>query len=316
MVFLLICSLLLVSAPSVFASASSMGKFSLLQTSKSVLTSLVELGNYNNELASLITSRDIESNPILSKAEIIFKSKLSNNTPLQEAAIGLMKACKHADESSSSEKSTASAKETAQQVYAIKASLVDLEVAGQAAPSSCPKISHPVQPSWMMFYQSPTPVEENVQICLIELYKVDNKWTSYISHLQEASTLCQVPSVDNASLMIMEMLKDFQTVIPSWTELFNQQQQQSSDFMREQIRFAGDLADTQLQIANDAELKSAQFKQSMDSLMKSTQSRTDELAATLADAVKAAQSEKKALNEVSLPKRVASHHTDIPKGFC
>ena len=255
-------------------------------------------GNYNDELASLITSRDIESNPILSKAEIIFKSKLSNNTPLQEAAIGLMKACKSADESSASEGTTASAKETAQQIYAIKASLVDLEVAGQAAPSSCPKIDNPVQPSWMMFYQSPTPVEESVKLCLNDLYKTDNKWTSYMSHLQEANTLCQVPSLDNASLMIMEMLKDFQTVIPSWTELFNQQQQQASDFMREQIRFAGDLADTQLQIANDAEVKSNQFKQSMDTLMESTQSRTDELAVTLTEALKAAQFEKEALHEV------------------
>ena len=281
------------------------------------LTRPVEVGAWKDELASLITSRDIESNPILSKAEIIFKSKLSNNTPLQEAAIGLMKSCRSADKTSTSHSNTASAKETAQQIYAIKASLVDLEVAGQVAPSSCPKISHPVQPSWMTFYQSPTPVEENVKLCLNDLYKTDNKWTSYISHLQEANTLCQVPSVDNASLMIMEMLKDFQTVIPSWTELFNQQQQHAADFMHEQIRFASDLADTQLQIATDAELKSNQIKQSMDSFMESTQARTDQLAASLEDALKAAQFEKEARREVSLLEQLlcCAYHANASTGF-
>ncbi|RMZ83243.1 hypothetical protein DV738_g1352, partial [Chaetothyriales sp. CBS 135597] len=148
--------------------------------------SVVDVGNYasrNHEIDVFLSHRNLDD-PLVQKATLIIKTKLAGSTGLQDAAAKLIKTCTTMAGGRSSS-SVGAKKEMAQQIYAIKAT--DYTIASAA--------------------------------CTQELFKVDNLWTSYTNHLQDARTLCEVGSAEHAPKAMLELLSDMAESVPPIVEM-------------------------------------------------------------------------------------------------
>lgn len=181
-------------------------------------------------LDSLMTDRNIDGNVVLQRAAIIFKDRLSTSTPLQDAALDLLHFCKAAKDIADP-RSAKDMEEKAKQIYAVRAAIIDLTSASVDAPRACVSLGRPSQRSWYQSMKSSLSHDANsfssneISACLREFFKVDNSWTSFTSHRQDANTLCEVPGTDNASRMIMELLQDMNTIVPDWINTFRSEQE-------------------------------------------------------------------------------------------
>ena len=239
-----------------------------------LLTVSVEVGNVGGasverDLSAILSYRNVEQNSVLSKASIIFKDKLSTSSILQEAALNLLRTCKGASGLDDAASNVEQVKEAAKQAYSIKATFVDLESAGITGPSTCNSILGRSSGSWLVASRSgrDVPTSETLSVCLHDLFKTHNSWTSYIGHLEEANTLCEVPGLDNAPRMIMEILKDFNDIIPTWAEMFDLQQQQQLSFMQTQREYAHEMEELQRRQREDLDDNHLVAQSTIDKIM-------------------------------------------------
>ncbi|ETN39318.1 uncharacterized protein HMPREF1541_05541 [Cyphellophora europaea CBS 101466] len=193
------------------------------------------------DLINSITHRDINNNVVLKRAASIFQERLAASNPLQEAALDLLGSCKDAKEIDDLNLSQIS-EEKAKKLYAIRATIVDLTGASIDAPKQCAASTESARRRW---YQSLrlTPFgndgssENDISACLKELFKVDNSWTSFVSHRQDANTLCEVPGSDNAARRIIELLNDVNGIIPDWIKAFRAEQDAHAASLERQQAF-------------------------------------------------------------------------------
>ena len=231
--------------------------------------------------------RNIENSPVLQKATIIFQTKLSDSTPLQDAALELLKTCKSAEGLSTPSNSADSIKDAAKSTYAIKAALISLASASVKGPSSCnsfgvqsDRFTFLKAVSWNKDPNSVPSVNERTR-CVGELWKTDNSWTSYSNGLQDANTLCQVPSLENAQRAILDLLSDMNDIIPAWLDIFDQTQKASFEFLREQKARAEELAELQRRQREDMEDSHEAAKITMSTMMAATRSHVDDMTTNL-----------------------------------
>lgn len=223
----------------------------------------------------------------MQKATIIFQTKLSDSTPLQDAALELLKTCKSAEELSTSKLSPDSLKDAAKSTYAIKAALVSLASASVPEPKSCTGFG--VQSGRFTFLaavkgktsQSSSTSASDRSLCVSELWKTDNSWTSYSNGLQDANTLCQVPSLENAQRAILDLLSDMNSIIPAWLDTFDQTQHAQLEFMRQQKAYAEQLDELQRRQREDMEDNHDAARSAMESMMSVTKSHVDTMTVAL-----------------------------------
>ena len=179
-------------------------------------------------VAGVIRYRDVDGNIVLTRAAAILKERLSDSTPLQDAAMDLLHMCK----SSKDTKDATAARQTkdkAKKIYAVRAAMVDISAASAVAPQSCSALLQTRQRFWQRTRSSLTdpinlPSNRELDACVKELFDIGNMWTSFISHGQDANTLCEVPGTDNAARMIVELLDTVNGVIPEWLNMFRSEQ--------------------------------------------------------------------------------------------
>lgn len=246
------------------------------------LTATIDIGSvmspgYDQDVSSFPNYRNIESSPILQKATVIFQTKLSDSTPLQDAALELLKTCKSAEGLSTPKNSADSIKDAAKSTYAIKAALISLASASVRGPSSCNGFG--VQSGRFTFLRVvngnrdplPPSVDERTR-CVGELWKTDNSWTSYTNGLQDANTLCQIPSLENAQRAILNLLSDMNDIIPAWMDTFDQSQKAHFEFMRGQKAMTAELEELQRRQREDLEDNHLAAKSAMSTMMAATES--------------------------------------------
>ncbi len=263
-------------------------------------------GENQQELSGILAHRNIESSPLLQKATIIFQQKLAESTALQEAALELLKNCKSAEGISAVSDSAESLKEAAKSKYAITAALLLLQSAGVRGPSKCTDIVYqPGTPKIFTLlkgrkaYRS-LPSEKERSLCLNELFQTDNSWTSYTSSLQDANTLCQVPSLENAQRAILEMLSDFQTIIPAWAETFEETQRTHLEFLREQRTRAQELSQLHRQQRDEIVDTHNEAKSAMTSMMHANKQHIDRMATELTTNLGSAHRDVEQMRKVSV----------------
>jgi hypothetical protein len=251
-----------------------------------MLTCGVDVANiapraYDQDVYEILNHRSLESSPILQKATVIFQTRLSNSTPLQDAALELLKTCKAADDLSTPQKSADVVKDSAKSTYAIKAALISLASAGVPGPSACKGFG--TQPERFAFQNvvygnrgadSQPSVNEHTR-CVRELFDMDNSWTSYSNALQDANTLCQVPTLENAQRAILDMLSDMNEIVPAWLQTFDEAQKSHLEFMRQQKATAADLSELQRRQREDLEDTHEAAKSALDTMMAATHSHVD-----------------------------------------
>ena len=249
--------------------------------------------------------RNIDNSPILQKATVIFQNKLSDSTPLQDAALELLKICKSAEGLSTPTNSADAIKDAAKSTYAIRAALISLASASIRGPTSCNSFG--VQSDRFTFLRavngnkdaSPPSFDQRTR-CVGELWKTDNSWTSYTNALQDANTLCQVPSLENAQRAILDLLSDMNDIIPAWMDSFDQSHRAHFDFMREQKAKANDLDQLQRRQREDMEDNHEAAKSAMSTMMAATKSHVAMMTNTLREELVTAGLELEQMKEVRL----------------
>jgi hypothetical protein len=276
------------------------------QLTGSVDVASLTQGVNHQELSEFLAYRSIESSPLLQKATIIFQQKLSDSTALQEAALELLKNCKSAEGLSTFHNSAESLKEAAKSKYAITAALLLLQSAGVRGPSTCTNIAYqPERSNFLTLLKGKKPhrslpSEDERSLCLNDLFKTDNSWTSFASSLQDANTLCQVPSIENAQRAILDLLSDFQTIIPAWMETFDEVQRTHLEFQREQRTRAEDLHQLQSQQREEMVDSHDAAKSAMTSMMLANKHYMDKMATDLTNDLGSARVDVDQMRKVSI----------------
>ena len=289
----------------------SMSEFSLSRTNFHQLTFAVDIASvpsnsYDHDVSGFLNYRNIENSPILQKATIIFQTKLSNSTPLQDAALELLKTCKAAEDLSTPTNSADSVKDAAKSTFAIKAALISLSSAAVRGPSSCDGFG--VQSHRFNFLATVKGNKESFSLpstnertrCVGELWKTDNSWTSYSNGLQDANTLCQVPSLENSQRAILDLLSDMNDIVPAWLDSFDESQKAHLEFMREQKARATDLQELQRRHREGMEDTHEAVKSTMEMMMANTKSHVDTMTSTLREELVDAGLELSHMKSVSL----------------
>ena len=243
--------------------------------------------DHEQDIVGLLSYRNVENSPILQKATVIFQTKLSDSSPLQDAALELLKTCKSAENLSTPSKSVDSIKDTAKSTYAIKAALISLAAASIKGPGACNSFG--VQSDRFTFLNAVNgmrgrdlaPSFDDRTRCVGDLWKTDNSWTSYSNGLQDANTLCQVPSLENAQRAILDLLSDMNNIIPAWLETFNESQRSHLEFMRQQKARAEDLEELQRRQRNDMENNHEAAKTVMNSMVDDARTNVDIMTSNL-----------------------------------
>jgi hypothetical protein len=184
-------------------------------------------GTSEIDLLETLSHRDIKGHVVLQKAATIFQQRLSSSQPLQDAAMDLLRSCRAAKDKpdSSTDKKR---EEKAKKLYGIRASIVDLTSASVKVPQPCAVLIGAAQRSWYQSLRSTTEdgySDSEISNCLKDYFQIDNAWTAFINHRQDANTLCEVPGTDNAARMIMEILNDVNGIIPDWLNTFRAEQE-------------------------------------------------------------------------------------------
>ena len=289
-----------------------MSKYFLLHhpCASAQLIATVDIGRFISsshaqDVSSFLNYRNIESSPILQKATVIFRTKLSDSTPLQDAALELLKTCKSAEGLSTPRNSADSIKDAAKSTYAVKAALISLASASVRGPSSCNGFG--VQSGRFTFLKVvngnrdplPPSVDERTR-CVGGLWKTDNSWTSYTNGLQDANTLCQIPSLENAQRAILDLLSDMNDIIPAWMDTFDQSQKANFEFMRDQKAMAAELEKLQRRQREDLEDNHDAAKSAMTTLMAATESHVIEMTNSLREDLSTAGLELEQMKKVIL----------------
>ncbi|RMZ91315.1 hypothetical protein DV736_g1460, partial [Chaetothyriales sp. CBS 134916] len=209
-------------------------------------TSAVNVGNYGSEdyeMDVFLSHRNL-GDPLLQKATLIIKTKLAGSTILQDAAAKLIKTCSTMSSEHKPSTSVGAQKETAQQIYAIKATDHSLASASQMSPKACNVFCARPPLSWFRKRHLEVIDSDNLNestmahhrvACIQELFQVDNLWTSYSNHLQDARTLCEVGSADHAPRAMLEFLGDMAEAVPPVVEMFKDAVIRQQE-LREQMR--------------------------------------------------------------------------------
>lgn len=182
------------------------------------------------DLAGALLKRNMNGNVVLQRAAVILKDRLSDSTPLQDVAMELLRMCKSSKELEDP-KAAKQIEGKAKKVYAVRAAIIDIDSASVMAPHACSVLLEPGRKTWYQTSKSSLsdpanlPSIRELDGCVQELFKVDNMWTSFTSHRQDANTLCEVPGTENASRMILELLNDVNTIVPDWVETFRSEQE-------------------------------------------------------------------------------------------
>ena len=239
----------------------------------------------------MLTFRDMNDDPILRKASDIVTTKLAGSTLLQDAAVKLIQTCKIAnDRPDSSAVSAGRVKEIAKQLYSIKATDVSLDAAGVKSPKACNPFCDRSQTSWFgAGYFSVVDADDFIDpavahdrsVCLKELYKVDNTWTSYSNHLQDANSLCEISSVEHAPRMMLELLKDMTEVVPSMIEMFRQQKTQHEQHILQMQQHGRDLGELHRKQLQDNEDQHEAAKEFIKTVLEKTKTNAQEMTSEL-----------------------------------
>ena len=136
--------------------------------------------------------------------------------------------------------------------------------------------------------------------CVGELWKTDNSWTSYTNGLQDANTLCQIPSLENAQRAILDLLSDMNDIIPAWMDTFDQSQRAHLDFMREQRLRADELEELQRRQRDDMEDNHEAAKLAMTSMVAATESHVRMMTSSLREELGTAGLELEQMKKVIL----------------
>lgn len=234
--------------------------------------------NHGEDINGFIAYRDLDKSPILQKATIIFQTKLTDSSPLQDAALELLKTCKSAEGLSTPSRSADSIKDAAKSTYAIKSALISQAGAGISCPATCSSFEY--GSNQFTFFEAvkgkprhdsiPTPSERSA--CVSDLWEKDNSWTSYSNGLQDANTLCQVPGLENAQRAILDLLSDMNSIIPEWLETMDQHQKAQIEFLRQQKSHVAQLDELQRRQREDFEDHHEAAKNAVSSFIDDTKS--------------------------------------------
>jgi hypothetical protein len=266
-----------------------------------------ELGD---DISSLITYRDLDKSPILQKATIIFRTKLADSSPLQEAALELLKTCQSADDLSTPSNSVDNIKDAAKATYGIISALVNQAAAGVGPSAACRNF----EPGSHQFtfldavkgkrrhYPAPTVSERSA--CLRDLWKKDNSWTSYSNGLQDANTLCEVPDLENAQRAILDLLSDMNFIIPEWINTMNEAQSAQVEFLRQQKLYVTELNEMQRRQREVFEDNNEAAKTAMASFMDDTKSHLDDMTTGLRRQLSSADMSVEQMRQVGISSRL------------
>ncbi|KPI34471.1 uncharacterized protein AB675_4074 [Cyphellophora attinorum] len=210
------------------------------------------------DLTGAILQRNMNANVILQRAAVLLKDRLSDSGLLQDAAMDLLRICKSATDTEDP-KQARDLEGKAKKIYGVRAAMIDMDSASVSVPRSCAVLLNPGQRAW--FHASKAsltdaanlPSTRELDSCLKELFKVDNMWTSFTSHRQDANTLCEVPGTENASRMIVELLNDVNSIIPEWVQTFRFEQEAHAAQLEMRMSFLRQIHDMEQQRKDDIE---------------------------------------------------------------
>jgi hypothetical protein len=266
-----------------------------------------ELGD---DISSLITYRDLDKSPILQKATVIFRTKLADSSPLQEAALELLKTCKSADDFSTPSNSVDNIKDAAKATYGIKSALVNQAAAGIGSSAACRNF----EPRSRQFTfldavkgkrrHHPASTVSERSACLKDLWKKDNSWTSYSNGLQDANTLCEVPRLENAQRAILDLLSDMNFIIPEWISTIDEAQKAQVEFLRQQKLHITELNEMQHRQREDFLDNNEAAKNAIASFVEDTKSHLDDMTAGVRRQLSSADMSVEHMRQVGNPSRL------------
>jgi hypothetical protein len=235
------------------------------------LTQLVQMDASRSELdlTGAILQRNINGNVVLQRAAVLLKDRLSDSGPLQEAAMDLLRICKSA-KNLEDPKQARDLVGKAKKIYGVRAAMIDMDSASVSVPQGCSVLLNPGQRSWFhaskasLTNAASLPSTRELDSCLKELFQVDNMWTSFTSHRQDANTLCEVPGTENASRMIVELLNDVNSIIPEWVQTFRSEQEAHAAQLQMRMSFLRQIHDMEQQRKDDIQQERQDVREKMN----------------------------------------------------
>jgi hypothetical protein len=261
-----------------------------------------------DDISTMITYRDLDKSPVLQKAADIFRTKLTDSSPLQEAALELLKTCKSAEDLSTPSNSVQNIKESAKATYAIKYALLNQAAAGVESPAACRSFG-PGSRQFTLFdavkgrrRHDSVPTTSERTACMKDLWKKGNSWTSYSNGMQDANTLCEVPDLENAQRAILDLLSDMNFIIPEWINTMNELQNAHLEFLRQQKAHVAEMNEMQRRQREEFEDNNEAAKAAMACFMDDTKSHLEDMTNGLRGQLLSADMSVEQMRQVGNPK--------------
>ena len=193
----------------------------------------------DNELIAFLSYGDVNSLPAFEEAATIIKTKIATTSNLQDAAVNLINTCKLM---TTQDHASVAKKDAAKQNYAIRSTAHELNSAKMKIPKACDLFcDRQPQASWYSYPSAPDPNDLNDPAtsasraeCIKNLYSTSQTWNSYENAMQDARTLCEAASIENAPAILNTMLDELYGAIPPAVKVIQESTSFASHMMSEQ----------------------------------------------------------------------------------